>query len=78
MQDFFTLSNSPNCCGAVEGKHIFIRCPSKTVYEFYNYKKDYSAILLAIADANYKYIYIDVGTNGRVNETLVFSKSSFN
>jgi len=29
-------------------------------------------ILLAIVDANYKFIYIDVGRNGRVNDALVF------
>jgi hypothetical protein len=29
-------------------------------------------------DANYKFIYIDVGTNGRVNDALAFSKSTFN
>jgi hypothetical protein len=35
-------------------------------------------ILLAIVDANYKFIYTDVGTNGRVNDALVFSKSTCN
>jgi len=62
----------------MDGKHIVIRCPSKSDSEFYNYKKDYSVILLAIVDANYKFIYTDVGTNGRVNDALVFSKSTFN
>jgi len=28
--------------------------------------------VLAIVDSNYKFIYIDVGTNGRVNDALVF------
>jgi len=59
-------------------KIFFIRCPSKSVSEFYNYKKDYSVILLAVVDANYIFIYIDVGTNGRVNNALVFSKATFN
>jgi len=72
MQDFYTLSNFPNCCGALDGRHIVVRCPSKSGSEFYNYKKDYSVILLATVDANYKFIYIDVGTNGRVNDALVF------
>lgn len=33
---------------------------------------------MAIADANYKFIYIDVGTNGRASDGGVFSKCSFN
>ena len=52
----------------MDGKHIVIRCPSKSGSEFYNYKKDYSVIV----DANYKFIYIHVGTNGRVNDAVVF------
>jgi len=62
----------------MDGKPIVIRCPSKTGYEFYNYKKFYSLILLTIVDANYNFIYIDFGTNASVNETLVFFKSTFN
>lgn len=34
-------------------------------------------ILLAAVDANYCFTYIDVGTNGRVNDARVFSKSYF-
>jgi len=78
MQDFYTLWNFPNFCGAMDGKHIVIRCPSKSGSELYNYKKVYSVILLAIVVAICKFIYIDVGINGRVNDALVFSKSTFN
>jgi hypothetical protein len=62
----------------MDGKLIVIRCPSKGGSEFYNYKKHHSVILLAIVDANYKFIYIDVGTNSRVNDALAFSTSTFN
>ena len=34
--------------------------------------------MFAVVDANYNLIYIDVGTNGRTNDALVFSKCSFN
>jgi hypothetical protein len=68
MQYFYTLWNFPNFWGAMDGKHIVVRCPSKSGSEFYNYKEDYSVIILAIVDANYKFIYIDFGTNGRVND----------
>jgi len=61
----------------VDGKHIVILCPSKSGSEFYNYKKVYSVILLAIVDANCKIIYTDVGTNSRVIDALVSSKSTF-
>ena len=35
-------------------------------------------IPLAIVDANYKFIYIDVETNGKVIYALAFSISTFN
>ncbi|KAJ8950357.1 hypothetical protein NQ314_007892 [Rhamnusium bicolor] len=35
-------------------------------------------ILFAIIDTNYIFLYIDVGTNGRANDAIVFAKSTFN
>jgi len=35
-------------------------------------------MLFAIVDSNYNFLYIDVGTNGRANDALVFSKSALN
>ncbi|KAJ8929905.1 hypothetical protein NQ314_017370 [Rhamnusium bicolor] len=45
---------------------------------YFNYKGTYSTVLLALVDANYRFIYIDVGTNGRMNDASIFSKSLFN
>lgn len=33
---------------------------------------------MAIADASYKFLYIDVGSNGRISDGGVFRKSTFN
>lgn len=68
--------NFPTCYGAMDGKHCVIRKPPHTGSEYYNYKQSFSIILFALVDANYCFTYIDVGTNGRVNDAAVFSKSS--
>ena len=78
MKDFEERWNFPNLCGAMDGKHVNIRCPSLTGSQYFNYKKSFSTILFAVVDAKYNFLYFDVGTNGRVNDALVFSKSSFN
>ena len=67
----------PNCIGAGDGKHIRLRHPYLSGSTFYNYKNFYSIVLLAIVDSDYKFIYIDVGCQGRLSDGGVFQNSSF-
>lgn len=62
---FETKWNFPNCCGAIDGKHIRIKCPPKTGSLTFNYKGFFSTVLLAIVDADYKFIAVDIGSYGR-------------
>ncbi|KAJ8970822.1 hypothetical protein NQ317_012234 [Molorchus minor] len=67
-EDYYTMWNIPNCCGAIDGigKHIIrIRCPDNAGSLFFNYKTFRSIILLAIGDVNYRVVAVDVGSYGR-------------
>ncbi|XP_077134122.1 ubiquitin carboxyl-terminal hydrolase isozyme L5 isoform X3 [Ranitomeya variabilis] len=74
-EQFQQICNFPNCVGTVDGKHIWIAKPAGTGSEYYNYKKYFSIVLMAIADANCKFLAVDIGAYGRSNDSQVFKNS---
>ncbi len=60
----------PNCIGALDGKHICITAPTKSVSLFYNCKGSFSINLLALVDANYKFTTIKVGDFGKNSDEV--------
>lgn len=64
-----------SCIGALDGTHIQIQAPKSSGSLFFNYKKTFSFVLLALVDANYKFIAVDVGAYGKASDGGIFSKS---
>lgn len=77
-EDFSVRWNFPQCLGAIDGKHVLINPPQKSGSFYYNYKGTNSIVLMAVVNSQYEFIFVDIGTNGRVSDGGVFSKTSFN
>ena len=68
--------NFLHALGAIDGKHIRIQKTKSSGSFYYNYKHTHPIILMAIAGPEYKYLYADIGSNGRVNNSGIWNKSS--
>ncbi|XP_036141683.1 protein ALP1-like [Monomorium pharaonis] len=66
----------PHCLGSLDGKRINFRPPRKAGSVYRNYKGKDSIIFLALVDADYNFIFVDVGRNGRMHDASVFRESS--
>jgi len=73
-EQFYHMTDFPNCVGAVD--HIRIICPSSGS-RYFNYKKYLSIVLLGVADANYHFTAIDVGSYGREGDSNILKNSNF-
>lgn len=66
----------PHCIGAIDGKLIRIVKPYNSGSQFINYKHFFSTVLLAVADANYQFIYVHVGSFGKDSDSAIFQNTS--
>ena len=77
VQGFLEKWQFLHCCGALDGKHCTVQKPPKTGSLFWNYKRTFSIVLMALVDSDYKYIMVDVGAAGLEGDSNTFRNSAF-
>jgi len=71
---FYKFTNFPNCVGSVDGKHQ--NSVPVQYWIYFNFKKYFSIVLMAVADANYYFTATDVGSYGREGDIYLKSQIS--
>lgn len=82
-QDWLTIAreykeklNFPHCIGSMDGKHVQLQAPVASGSNFFNYKSTFSIVLFALVDADYNFLYADIGCQGRISDGGVFRNTS--
>ena len=73
---FSSRWNYHNCLGAVNGEHIAMKKPPNAGSYYYNYKGFHTIVLMAVVDATYKFLYVDVGAEGGASDGGTWSNCS--
>ena len=72
---FMEKWNFPHTLGALDGKHIACKCPPGSGSTYFNYKKYYSIVLLALVDSDYKFIWADIEGRGAAFDAQLWNAS---
>lgn len=65
----------PHTLGALDGKHVPIRCPKNGGSLYYNYKGYHSIVLMALVDADYKFRWVNIGAQGEFSDAQIWNQS---
>lgn len=73
----FLLNARAHFSGAIDGKHVKLRAPANSGSLYFNYKKGFSTVMLAVSDARHRVVYVSVGSFGRESDGGIFDRSDF-
>jgi hypothetical protein len=74
-KQYQALWNFPHSMVAIDGKHVVLQCPRNSASEYINYKNAFSIVLFALVEANYNFMFVDAGCQGRISDSGAFTNT---
>ena len=68
----------PYAFAAVDGSHLPIKCPkggAQAMKQYFNFKGFYSIVLMALLDAEYRFIWASVGAPGNTHDSTLMQST---
>lgn len=76
-QEFERKWQVPHAVGALDGKHVKITAPAHSGSDYWCvYKHCFSIVLMALVDADYKFLWVDTGGKGHHSDAQIFNNSA--
>ena len=78
MLDMEEMWQFPYCWAAIDGCHIPIKCPPggpESCKEYHNYKSFYSIVMMAMVDANCRFLWGSCGFPGNSHDAIIFQST---
>ena len=74
-EQFMEKWNFQHTCGARHGKHVACKAHPNSGSVYYNYKGFYSTVLVALVDADCKFLRADAGSPGASSDVQSYNES---
>ena len=71
--EFENKWNFPHALGAIDGKHVVMQAPHNSAPEYFSHKMTHNIVLLAVCNARYEFLLVDIGDSGRQSDGTVYS-----
>lgn len=78
METFGKEWQFPYAFAAIDGSHIPIKCPrggAQAMKQYFNFKGFYSVVLMALVDAEYRFIWVSVGAPGNTHDSTLLQST---
>lgn len=79
MEAFGKEWQFPYAFAAADGSHLPIKCPpggAQAMKQYFNFKGFYSIVLMALVDAQYRFVWVSVGAPGNTHDSTLLQSTN--